>query len=176
MTSYSIRCIREPRCLPITLESAKDFLKITNTKEDELIITLIKSATKIFEGYTGRALIFQDWQVSCKQFAKQSTTLPIRPAVEILKVELVNYYHQSVLFQPKHYILEPNSSELFFKVIPFANNVKIEYVAGYGDTPDSVPFEIQTALLSHVAFMYDNREAVHLFDLRMYDQFKNMRI
>ncbi len=176
MTSYSIRCIREAECLPITLDTAKKFLKISNTHEDELIITLIKSVTKIFEGYTGRALITQDWQVLCKQFAKLSTTLPIRPAVEILKVELVDYYHNSTIFSNRHYILEQNSSELYFKVIPFSNSVRIEYQAGYGDSPDAIPHEITTALLSHIAFLYEYREATSQFDLRIYDNFKNMKI
>ncbi len=176
MTSYNIRCIREAKLLPINLETAKDYLKISNTKEDELIISLIKSVTKIFEGYTGRALISQDWSVTCKQFAKQSITLPIRPATFIHKIELIDYRNNSSLFNARHYYLEDQSSELFFNVIPFANSIRIEYTAGYGATTDSIPFEIQTALLSHIAFIYEHREAPHLFNLSVYDQFKKMKI
>ncbi len=176
MTSYSIRCIRDAECLPITLETAKKFLKINNTHEDELIVSLIKSATRIFENYTGRALILQDWQVLCKQFAKLSITLPIRPAVEVTKVELVDYYHKSTLFNSKHYTLELNSSELFFSVIPFSNSVRIEYRAGYGNSPADIPDEIKTALLSHIAFLYEYRESGAQFNLSIYEQFKNMKI
>lgn len=176
MNNFSKKQIKGPAKLPIDLDMVKMHLKILHTDEDQLLMSYIRAVTRTFESHTGRILIEQEWQVIVQKFIRQSITLPVRPAKEILRIEMLDSQGNHSFFHPQHYYLEEGSSELFFGIAPLCQALKIHCKCGYGLTPEEMPAEITAALLHHISFMYENRESPISFDLSIYDQFKNMRV
>jgi len=176
MNTYSIRCVKENLEIPISLDLVKTHLKITNSNEDELLIAIIRASVKIFEGYTARSLLNKEWCAIFKNLNKFNITLPTRTVNKIIEITLIDENNNTTVFNEKHYFLEENSSELNLRIIPYAKILKINYLAGYGDSHQDVPHEIVTSILQHIAFQYENRESGEVFNLKNYDQFRKMRI
>jgi len=58
---YAYSQVQKPLESPLSLKEAKNFLRIDNDLDDELLTKTISAVTTKFENYTGRALIAQDW-------------------------------------------------------------------------------------------------------------------
>lgn len=52
-----------PEKEPLTLEEAKRWLKVEHEEEDDIILSLITDAREFIERMTGRALLYQDWDL-----------------------------------------------------------------------------------------------------------------
>lgn len=173
---YSQCRIKAPRGLPLALEEAKHYLKIDFAEDDELLTKMIAAATAKFESYTSRALIEQTWQVTYRQLGRICVTLPIKPTIKLIGIELVAFNGSSSQFNLDNTELDTQMSELYFHTFPYGYFVKVKYVAGYGDKPEAVPDDIKTALLNHVGYMYENRSIIGDYSLNAYDEFKAVRL
>ncbi|MFI4983864.1 MAG: hypothetical protein ACHP6I_01550 [Rickettsiales bacterium] len=164
----------EPLNLPISLESAKLYLKISHKLEDALIVGLIKSTTNTFELYTGIALINQEWQIGYRQFSTLNLSLPIKPIQEIINITLQDVKGRFIKFNGHHYHLEAN--ELSFLVFPCSYIVKIHLKAGFGKNETTIPEDIKAALLNHIAYLYENRGNYRDQNTKIFEQFKGVRV
>ena len=176
MYANSMTRILPPIAEALGLEEIKEYLKITTNHEDKLLKHLIEAVTVKCEAYTSKALIEQTWKVSFKQIGCLSLVLPIKPAREILQIDLINHNGLKRLFNPKHYRLEKEENEVHFSSLPFCYLMRIEYLAGFGTCSSSLPTDLKMTMISHLAFMYQNREAAHDFPMHRYDEFKNKRL
>jgi hypothetical protein len=73
-------------------------------------------------------------------------------------------------------VLDKQLGEVFFKIHPFAYMVRFVYEAGYAQTSDDVADAIKSALLVHIAFLYENRDQINAFPMDVYDEFKSYRL
>ncbi len=177
MTSvYSQYRIIEPSKLPLTLAEAKNYLKIDFAEDDELLTKIIEAATQKFEKYTSRALIQQMWRVTYRQLARISLTLPIRPALQLKRIQCVSFDGVVTHFNLADAGIDTKMGELHFYTFPYGYFVKVNYLAGYGTNPEDIPADIKTTLLNHIAHMYENRSLNVRYDLAIYDEFRNVRI
>ena len=175
-TPHSVCRLSQPAALAISMEECKNFLKIDYIEDDELLSKLISSASQKFENYTSQALVSQTWQVMYKQFSDDDVKLPTNPVTQVTKVETISYSGEHTIFDPKLYDFDQSTQRLTFKVFPFGYYLKIDYIAGYGIDSTKVPNDIKTALLNHIAYLYENRAISAQYPLSNYDEFKTMRL
>lgn len=76
------RLITPPQVEPVTLEEAKEYLRVDGFDLDARIQALIPRAREACERFTRRAFIEQTWEVDCEIFSEDD--LPYPPLMEIV--------------------------------------------------------------------------------------------
>lgn len=164
------RLITAPAREPISLTEAKRQLRVelSDTAEDPLILSLIKTVREYAESETGRALLSQTWELTLDDF-RDVIRLPRPPAQSVTSI---TYYDTNSTLQtlaPANYVLdtseEPARICLAYGyswpwVYDRPSGVVVRFVAGYGDNPSEVPESLKAAMLLHLGHLFENREAV----------------
>ena len=145
---------------PVTLAEAKAFCRIDGSDEDALVDALIAAARLQVESLTGRALITQTWRLTMT-CAPRLVELPVIPAAALVEA-------------PDGAVLQGDAVLLGEPV----DELTVDYTAGYGDRGD-VPGDLKQAVLTLVAYWYENRDAVTVppvgFD-RLIQSYKRVRL
>lgn len=145
-----LRLIAPPTQEPVTVEAVKTYLRVDNEEENGTLENLVKAAREAVEQYTLRAFLRQTWELILERPSRY-IYLPRPPIIEI----------EEVVAGGKP--LEPGQYELLakellvLKAVP-GNELRVRYVAGYGDDPNEVPVAIRQAIMMLVGHMYENRE------------------
>jgi uncharacterized phiE125 gp8 family phage protein len=182
---FSLARITAPAAALLTLQEAKDHVRVDSTAEDTLITALIAAATDAIEGYLQRALITQRWRYSIDRFpyacASRSWERPSSsispldaialPRPNLLAVVSLTYLDlngQQQTLDPATYVADldgtPGAISLAYNrswpnAIAQRNAIVITYDAGYGANAASVPGAIVAAAKLVLADLYANREA-----------------
>ncbi len=161
--------------LPVLLSEARDFLKISHTDEDAMITTYIRAATRACEGFTGRKLIKQQWQLTLNDWGDGVIQIPLSP---LLSVDKIEYWNEGVFVEiaSSSFLLDNVSYQA--RILPQTGyqwpeptsdvaGIRIAVSAGFGESQNDVPQDIRLGLLQWVAAVYDAQEltgnqAVHL--------------
>lgn len=157
---------------PVSLQTAKDHLRVSDTEEDILILSLISSATKAVEADTGKALVSQTWDYKIAQPSGR-VCLPMSPVSSVSSLTyfdtddvsqtltVSDFYLQSdqdrAWIEPKQDITWPTMRDR-------ADALTITFVAGFG-AATAVPADFKQAILLLVAHWFENRVAA---DKRMH--------
>ncbi len=163
-----LKIITAPANEPVTVDEAKQHLRIDGSNEDSLISTLIKAARIYVETLTNRRLITQTLRLQLKYFPFCEIVLPVTP---VQSVAAIRFKDKNGIEQ----VAAETLSQLSFteppKIKPSYgeswpqcregdyNSVSIDIVAGYGDAAD-VPRDLCQAILLMVAHFYEQREPV----------------
>ena len=127
---------------PVTLAEAKAWCRIDAADEDALVSALIAAARLQVESLTGRALVTQTWRLTtCPR--GRLVVLPVIPAIALVEA-------------PDGAVLQGDAVLLAELV---SDEISIDYTAGYGDAA-AVPADLKQALLTLVAYWYENRDAL----------------
>jgi uncharacterized phiE125 gp8 family phage protein len=157
--------------LPVTLLAVKEFLRIPVdvVDHDTLLTTLIQTAGLYFETYTGYTLINKTYRHFKNQLASvlEMTKGPLVNLVQFLYYSLEDQAFNEIDPTTYQVLNEKNYWRIAFK--PFAaenyqigynnapyQNVIVDFVAGFGETSEDIPIDLQTALKNHVSFLYEN--------------------
>lgn len=170
----ALKLIAGPAIEPVTLDEAKQHLRVDSDDDDALIESLIVAARNFVERYLGRALIEQTWDLYLDKFP---TTGPIEiPLCPVISVDGVFYgedspetefdaesYRTDVVSEPARISLP--SGGAWPTVTEGSNVVRVRFTAGYPDGDDSppapnVPAQFKQAMLLAMGSMYENRESV----------------
>lgn len=166
----TIRRTIAPAALPISLQEAKDHLRVSGADEDAYIQGLIAAAVAHVdgEGDLGRAIITQTWA----QWVNQSpghVRLKMTPFQALVSVE---YYDAAGALQTATLsdfetwlagdftICKPKDGFAWPGAATRPDAIKITYRAGFGDTGAAVPEGIRHALLVLIDHWYANRGVV----------------
>lgn len=164
----AVRVVTPPACEPISLQEAKDHLRVDSTADDALIEALISAARQSIDGplgTLGRCLITQTLELTLPEFPTE-IVLPCPPLIAVTSVEyrtggspeydpLTSY--QVSRSEPAR--IKPASSESWPTAVEDTYDaVKVTYTAGYGAHPGAIPAPIRAALLIMVGEMYEHRE------------------
>ncbi len=161
---------------PLTLQEAKDHLRVDFAKEDAVINRLIAGARQAFERDTPRQLSTATYKGFLDRFPRFDRE-PIEIAKPpLLTVAAVIYFDTSGVLQTwaaSEYTVEafagpfaqrgmlfPKPDDVYPQTRWIPNAVTIDFDAGYGAVASDVPFEITEALLGWIGHHYNNREAV----------------
>ncbi len=158
---------------PVSLDQAKQHLRVDHSDEDELIASLITSASRKLDGRDGelsRALISQTWALSLGRFPAE-ISLPLPPCQSVTSIAYVDENGVAQTLDAANYTLVGAGGSGPASIVPSWGNawpstrdvpeaVTVTFVAGYGDDPLDVPEPIRTAIKMIVAHLYEHREAV----------------
>jgi len=153
---------------PFTLDYVKDYLRISSTDDDVLIGDLITTARNFGEKYTGRDFINKTYVCYLNNFPFNYTEIEIRKS-KLNSITSIEYYKDDVLTTIDSSIYYFTDNDEYSSILvkdgqswaTDADNrkqaVKITFISGYGATVNDVPQGIKIAMLSQIAYMYENR-------------------
>ncbi len=152
---------------PITLQEAKDYLKIIGADQDAEITQLISVATDIGEKITGRDFINKTYKAFLDCFPCDASPIQIR-RTKLQSITSIQYLKDNVLtaFNSSEYYFTESNSYSEINLIENssyptdADNrkqaVEILFAAGYGSSASDVPEALKRAMLAHIAFLFSN--------------------
>lgn len=162
----------EPTVEPWTVDEVKDYLRVDTTDDDTLLTSMLTTARAAVERQTRRGLNTQTWIAHLDTFPSgNEIILPMAPLLSVTSVvyydedgasqtfDAANYQVDTVS-QPGRIVLDPDSD--WPDTDEGINKVIITYVVGYGATAASVPAELRSAILYHIAHRYELRNPVNV--------------
>jgi len=167
MTAY---LLAGPAQEPVSLAETKVFLRVDGGEEDGLISTLIAAARLHIESLTNRVLIEQTWRVVLDCWPPDRIinlpVAPFRALVQILTYDLegtstalaLAQFQSEAKVAPARLFLPPAIDGA--PVLRARGGIEIDYVAGYGVSPQDVPVDLRQALITLVAYWFEHRDAV----------------
>ncbi len=164
----AIKIINPPIVEPITLDEAKQHLRVDGNDDDILIMSLIKQAREYCENYQNRKYITQTLELVLDSFP-QGNAIVFNNCSPVQKVESIKYYdvnRQEYLFDESNYIFDLdgfvnrvvlNRGKHWPTVeLQSVNAVRVRLIAGYGDSGDKVPEAIKWAMILQMKLLYDD--------------------
>lgn len=164
--------------LLITLEEAKQHLRVDVSDDDSLITGMIRSATRVAENYVSRAFVSRQFEMTLDRFpgTKRERTFPqeiVLPRAPLVSLDEVAYQSTEVSGSPEAPVektveavadktrLKPRIVPLYEQTWPdtalVPEAVKITFTAGMGSA-DDVPEDIKAAVKLILGSLYEHRE------------------
>lgn len=143
-----------PKIEPISISEAKDHLRIDGTDNDSYIYGLILAAREWVEGYLGRSLIEQTWQLTIDGSFPPEFKLRYPPLISVTSLQYVDTDQVTQTYSSDNYDVdtssEPGRITLDYDesswptVLSNVNDVTVTYKAGYqnDNQPDNDGLEI----------------------------------
>ena len=173
----ALRMITAPTVEPLTLEQVKAHLRVSHTDDDSTIEIYMRAARMTVEGpegFLGRALVTQVWELVLDGFPINEIKIPLPPlqTVDSIKYDDSNGNEQAVSTQDYWVdnVNEPGwvvltAGTVWPTPLDAVNSVRVRFTAGYSPTADSppdlranVPFDIKAGMLLLIGSMYEHRE------------------
>jgi len=164
-----VKTTTAPTWFPVSLAEAKLYLRATSdASEDDLITSLIVSATRLFEHETGITVASQTRELTLDNFPG-AIKLEFPPVQSIASIKYDDAEGVEQTLSSLDYKLD-NASEKRGWVVPVVgktwpdtyeraiNTVRVRYVSGWAYAA-IVPDEIKLWIKAHVATWYENRSA-----------------
>lgn len=169
--------ITPPNTEPITLATAKLFLRIDHDEEDSLIADFIQSARLQIEKLCRKALISRPQRLTLTPPFESSLSLNIEPveAVNAVFLHFADGTIQSLSLDNLSINLKGSPASLSLKGVgvPAWHSrsdiyaVSIEVMAGYGEGIDDIPMPLRQAMLLLVGQAYEHRVGQNLPSIPM---------
>lgn len=140
MTSYVVDVVKNELEVdePITLQEAKEYIRITEDSQDNIIEMLIVAARQAIEKFTGLSIKMSN--ITCIiNNPDGEIELPYQPLYGM--ITSTNYSNIET------------TGLLYKNLITKGKNINLAYQAGF----DTVPTDLKIAILDQFAFLYDNR-------------------
>lgn len=165
----TIKIVTEPIEDPVTLQEAKDHLRVDISADDGVIRSLIQAARETAETITRRALITQTWNYILDVWPDSDRIkIPLPPLQSVSSITYKGTDGSTSTFAASSYIVDTNS-EPGQVVLAYGESwpgtalypvggITVQFVAGYGDDPQDVPQQIRQAMLLLIGHWYENRE------------------
>ncbi len=156
----------------MTLAEAKQQIIVSHNADDARITSLIKTARRICEQFSNRAFITQTLLAYLDDFPADEIELPMPPLVSIGSIKYTDTDGNQQTVSADVYTLdtaaEPGIVRLKYNqswptTRGDANNVIIEFTAGYGDA-SKVPEEYKDAIKLQAEYLYEHCESKELVD------------
>lgn len=166
------RRITGPTVPVLDLDEAKKYIRFTSTSEDTLIDSMLEAATEYFESETGIICLNQTWEYGLSGTPMETEIeLPKAPLQSIVSIvsgedeemdaESYEAVQASVGATSRGRVRRLSGS--WPTVIePTSGGIRIQYVAGFGAQPGSVPKMIVHAIGMIFAKFHQFRASVHV--------------
>ena len=174
------RLITAPAAEPVTLQEAKDQLRIVDTAEDTKLALFITAAVAYTQEYLSRVLIEQTWEMILDAFPYGGVIeVDLPPLISVVSIKYMDENDTEQTWdatkytvdvdQPYNGLIYPAINESYPSTRNYPKAVTIQFVAGYengGASPpvlaDNVPPVIHQAILLLIGHMWENRESTTL--------------
>jgi uncharacterized phiE125 gp8 family phage protein len=129
-----------------------------------------------------RQLITATWNLTLDAFPAPSRSnpfalieIPLPPLQSVVSVKYLSVDNTLITLDPSLYVVDlatpgriiPAYGQTWPATLDFPGTVRVQFVAGYGDSAEDVPDCIKTWMLLNVANLYENRESESVSDSRM---------
>jgi uncharacterized phiE125 gp8 family phage protein len=105
-----LQLIAAPSSEPVSLDEAKEHLRVDHNDEDALILRLIKSARETAESLTGRAFVTQSWKLWRDGWpAARAIEIPKPPLAAVTAVTAVSRSGTESVLSSDAYIVDSAS-------------------------------------------------------------------
>jgi uncharacterized phiE125 gp8 family phage protein len=154
-----------PLLEPVTLEEARDYLRLDSEDEDELVESLIRAARHLVEAASGQMLIHQTWRLSLSAWPVMGRLrLPIEPLDAILAARVLDAGGAAQEIDLSALAIDEGARPpaiLALGMLPQPgrrpNGIEIDVRAGHGPAPADAPPQLRLAVLKLVAHWFENR-------------------
>lgn len=167
MSEFYRTVVTAPVREPVTLQQAKDHLRVDQDYEDSIIEPLIVAARQKIELDTGKPLITQTILFTNKKDAGFPVGA-IDLCANVQSISSVKYDDEDgneQTMDAANYVLD--TSRVIARIRPaynsewpaaraFAGSIRIAVVAGYGENEEDVPQNLRTAMLFMIERMKEN--------------------
>jgi uncharacterized phiE125 gp8 family phage protein len=153
-----------PAVEPVTLQEAKDHLRLDTDAHDPLVQMQIQAAREHVEMFTRRQLVVATYLLTLPAFAAV-IPLPLPPLHAVMQVQYRDPQGVLTVLDPSAYTVDTSSEpgRLYVTTIPptatALDAVQITFEAGYGPTGSDVPGRLRAAILLLMADLYEHAEA-----------------
>lgn len=167
----SLTLVTAPDNEPLTVQQAKDHLRLDTDDDDGLLLDLITASRVWIEGQTHRALITQTWDYGIDggySYRKgiPYIDLPLNPVASVTSISYVSGASPNPTLSASSYTVAARTHGSY--IVPAYNStwptplavpdaVVVRFVAGEASCPK--PLERAVAML--VTHLYENREPVN---------------
>jgi uncharacterized phiE125 gp8 family phage protein len=160
--------VTPPASLPVTLDEAKDYLRVLHSDEDTLILALVTAAVAHVDGWSGilgRCLISQTWRQDYDGFPDDGVMRLPFPDVGTVAVAYTDEAGASQTLAASEY--DVASDAIGPRVLiadggtwpaTAATPDAVRITADYGF--ETVPEDLKYAILLHVGALYKYRESM----------------
>ena len=155
-----------PRALAVSLEDFKDFIKITNSNQDEELKLILRAVIRYGEQWTKRDFITRTYECFLTDFPGTVGNIELRKS-RLQSVVSVEYLVDSILTTVATSVFY-NTTQIDYSVIAVFDGqqwpsnadrrlqaVKITFTAGFGARDSFVPEDIRSAILQHGKAIYE---------------------
>ncbi len=156
--SSALKLITPPASEPIPLASAKLFLRIEHSADDEAVTRAITAARGAAEQYLKTALLPQTWDYTIANPCGLSVKLPFGPASSVTGVTLTNEEGASTVMTVENYRLSVDGFTIHFVNPQSIEQLTVRYVASTAATASDIPVTIIQGILHHVSVMMETRD------------------
>lgn len=163
----NVRVVEGPAGEPVSLEEAKNHLRVEHSFDDALITSLIVAAREWAEGFLNRALITQTRVLTISRWPVDPLRLPGGVIQSVESITYVDSDGQTGTVDAANYYLSA-SGDLVRSyggdwpstvTLRGPESISIRYVCGYGAAAD-VSVKIRQAMLLLIGHWYEHREGV----------------
>jgi uncharacterized phiE125 gp8 family phage protein len=175
-----------PAAEPVTLEEAKNHLRVDTAEDNALISSLITAARDLAERATRRAFITQTWQMFFDSVTAEFE-IPKPPLKSVESIKVLDEDGNETTVDSSYYDVDkaensPGRVKLKSGCCwpthrGFASFI-VEFKAGYGDSGSDVPELLKKGILQLIGHLYDNRGSLEIPEeiARLLFPFKVMRL
>lgn len=144
--------------LPVSLDWAKEHLRITQDDEDDLLTMLIKTVASEIEAQAGIALLSQSITFTTDEDAGQIVALPVGPVASdaTATVTLINSDGTTTALASGYWLEGGRYTTLRFADTAPTERLRITYQAGH----TAMPADLGQAIVEQVARLYTERGGV----------------
>ncbi len=159
------RIVVPPSDEPVTLGDLKEQLRIDHGEEDALLTMKITAARQHIENLTGLAIPLATYEFRLDRFPAAEIKVPRAPLVSVASVNFVGPDGIEAQVDAGSYEVDTASPEGWIapvsgfswpSTMQTINAVRVRFVAGYEDVPET----LKEAILQLAAWWYESREAV----------------
>jgi uncharacterized phiE125 gp8 family phage protein len=162
-----------PASEPVSLEEAKNYLRITDSVDDALINSLVVAVRQKAENWTRRLLITQTWTLWMDSAPKDETIIiPLSPLQTVSHINSYDSANTVSTFDSNNYFVDSasipgriglNGGHAWPNALRRMNALEIEFVAGFGDE-SNVPESINQGILQWVKLLFANKSKLYESD------------
>ena len=163
----TITDITAPALEPVTLERAKEFLRVDNAAEDALISELIMASRLRLEQMLNASLVTRTRLYRSRKILSHCLYINHSPISAVTKVSVIDAGGQETQIPQEDYLVNRRATPATLTLTGRSNfstyaqdavDVTVEVEAGYGPSPDDVPMPLRQALLLLLAQAYEFRD------------------
>jgi uncharacterized phiE125 gp8 family phage protein len=158
---YTLEIITDNNNLVVPLDDVKTHLRLNHDDEDDALTRYLRTATQMFEAWTGRSVLARTYRQHVHYF-NSTVYLMKAPVREVVAVKYWDADNQLQTAADFHEDTISIPGSVWFDTYPVTSSTKrpkafVEFEAGWD--ADKVPEDVKTAIMLLAGHYYEHREA-----------------